>query len=792
MISVVPWVQPNGGLWMDISWANFPAYAEEELPGLDGNIYIARDNWGVPHIFATSTKDLYLACGYVHAQDRLFQMDLYRRLVQGRLAEIFGSSYLDMDIFYRNLNLENIANESYNLLPLDVKELLQSYAKGVNLYIDTIGSKVPMEMRVLGYFPDSWTANDTLCVERFLAWTFSSVNTFLDLEMAGLIEALGETTVWNELFPDTHYNDLPITPSPTSKTEATDLYADDSLLEAAYSLATHFAQLSEMSPVPQISGGSNSWVVNGSRTSSGAPILCSDPHLTLSLPAFWYEIHLVGPTDDIQGITLPGFPFIMIGHNSDIAWGFTTMQSDISDFYFYEWIQNNPNQYWWDDSWNSITEQVTTIYTKDSGAISKKSVILNSTIHGPLFEEPQGCFALKWTGQNSSQSAAAYLRISQANNYTAFCNALELLQSPDLNFIYSDTNGNIAYHATSAHPIRNAGDGPSILNGSSGTHEWLGFIPFSELPHSLNPSTGYLVAANNIPANSSYPYYLGYNFAPSHRAQRITQLLNSSSSHSVSDMKKIQLDTYSLHATAIKDIVADTILSKVSETEEPIAYAAATYLKNWNCKMTTDSIGATIWTSFFPIFFNNTFFDEYDKAGIPDGPYPAATVLENFTITNDSHWFNNTKQSGTQTRDDIILASFREAVDILSNSLGANTELWQYSQIHIIEIQHTLSSTFPYLDAPLLPINGSIYTVNYAPGYLVNVGASCRVIIDLDNFDLSVGVLPGGQRSNPYSTHYLDQFALWVNGDFHPLSYPHTLEEMTEYESLLVLIPSSS
>ncbi len=791
MITVIPWVQPNGGLWQDISWANFPPYAEEELPGLDGNIHIARDAWGVPHIFATSTKDMYLACGYVHAQDRLFQMDLYRRLAQGRLSEIFGSSYLDMDILYRTLDLEEVAEESFDLLSSDAKELLESYAKGVNHYLDNIGFKVPMEIRVLGYFPDSWSAQDTLCIERFLAWTFSSVNTFLDLDMSGLIDAFGESTVWNELFPDTHYNDLPITPSPVIETFVTNSKEYDMLLEAALSLASDYAQLNEMSPVPSIIGGSNSWVVNGSRTISGAPLLCSDPHLTLSLPSFWYEVHLVGPNDNIQGITLPGFPFIMSGHNTNIAWGFTTMQSDVSDFYYYKWNTNEPDQYWWDGSWCNITKKGTTIYVNEIGSISTESVTIKSTVHGPLFEEAQGDFALKWIGMNSSQSAEAYLHISQASNYSSFCNALEFLQCPDLNFIYSDINGNIAYHATGAHPIRASGDGPSILNGSTGTHEWSGFIPFNELPHSLNPSTGYLVAANNRPVNSSYPYYLGYNFAPAHRAQRITQLLNSSTSHSISDMKKIQLDTYSLQAAAIKDIVADTILGLISASEKPIAHAAATHLKNWDCHMTTDSIGATIWTSFFPIFFNNTFFDEYQVAGIPDGPYPASTVLENFTLNNYPQWFNDTQQSGTQTREDIILDSFLETIEILTSSLGVDTGLWKYSQIHIVWIQHTMSSTFPYLDAPLLPINGSIYTVNYAPGYLVNVGASYRQIINLNDFDLSVGVLPGGQRSNPYSTHYLDQFALWVEGKYHPLVFPHNLGEMTEYESMLVLIPTS-
>ncbi len=791
MINVVPWVQPNGGLWMDINWANFPPYAEEKLPGLDGTIHIARDEWGVPHVFATTTKDLYLACGYVHAQDRLFQMDMYRRLAQGRVAEIFGSNYLDMDIFYRNLNLEKIAEESFELLTSDAKELLQSYAYGINLYLDNIGLRIPMEIRVLGYFPDSWSAKDSLCVERFLAWIFSSVNTFLDLKMADLIDAFGESTVWDELFPDTYYNDLPITPSLIIETMNTISSEDDGLLEAARSLAEHYAQLSEMSPIPYTNGGSNSWAVNGSRTSSGAPILCSDPHLTLSIPAFWYEVHLVGPTDNIQGITVPGFPFILMGHNENIAWGFSTMQSDISDFYYYRWDDSAPYRYLWNGLWNDIVEEETTIYINNMGTIYTKSVLINSTVHGPLFEESQGSFALKWAGQNSSKSAETYLRISQASNYTSFCNALELLQSPDLNFIYSDTNGNIAYHATGAHPIRATGDGPSILNGSAYNHEWLGFIPFSELPQSYNPSTGYVVAANNLPVNSSYPYYLGYDFAPSHRAQRISQLLNASNSHSVDDMKQIQLDSYSLQASAIKDIVADIILAGVSESAKPVAYSAATYLKNWNCQMVTDSVGATIWASFFPIFFNNTFFDEYNRAGIPDGLYPADTVLENFTITNYPRWFNNTQQSGTQTRDDIIIASFLETIDILSNSLGVDTSLWQYSRIHIIDIQHILSSTFPYLNAPQLSINGGDHTVNYAPGYLINMGVSYRLIINLDNFDQSYGVLPGGQRSNPYSTHYLDQLGLWVKGEYHPLPYPHALEEMTEYESLLVLIPSS-
>ncbi len=788
MANVLPWVQPNGGLWMDVSWANHPAQAIEEIPGLDDEIHIIRDSWGVPHIFANSTKDLYVGCGYVHAQDRFFQMDLYRRLAQGRLAEIFGSDSLELDLFYRQLGLEKAANESLSLLSSEALELFESYSKGVNEYLSHMGSRIPMEIRVLGYIPEPWTEIDTLSIERFIAWLISGTNTFQELEMLGILHAFGEQVVYGELFPEAHYNDLPIIPGQTS-THDSEYTLPQQLIDAAKILAADFQQLNERSPVPVVRfGGSNSWVVNASLSSTNAPILCSDPHFTLTLPTLWYEVHLNGPTFNLYGITFPGFPFALQGHNENIAWGFTGMNSDVYDFYYYKWHPSSPNQYWWNGAWHTVVEENITIYGLVNGQLIPVPVTLNFTVHGPTFDRVQGRFALKWTGHNGSQSPEAYYHINRANNYSDFLDALQLITCPNLNLLYADTTNNIAYHAAGSHPIRQPGDGPSPLNGSISTHEWQGFIPFAELPQTLNPVTGFVLAANNIPVNTSYPYYLGRTFTPSHRAQRITQLLNSSTSHSITDMQQYQLDSYSLQAAALKDIIASVVMANTGS--DTLAHQAASILQSWNAYMTTDSIGSTIWVSFLPTFFNATFYDEYYQAGLSEGPFPAVTVLENFTITGSSSWFDDVYKSGTQTRDDIILESFQNTVDFLTLQFGSDPNSWQYSRIHILWIQHALFSNFDYLNGPRYPINGSEYAINYAPGYLTTAGATYRMIIDLSNFDNSQGVLPGGQRANAFSTHYQDQLGLWVTGDYHPLLFPINSEDMTTYESILILYPT--
>jgi penicillin amidase len=785
--NVLPWVQPNGGLWMDVSWANHPTQATEEIPGLDDDIYILRDSWGVPHIFANSTQDLYLGCGYVHAQDRFFQMDLYRRLAQGRLAEILGPDSLELDLFYRQLGLERAANESLPLLSNEVLEILESYSKGINEYLSNMGSRIPMEIRSLGYIPEPWTEIDTLSIERFIAWLVSGTNTFQELEMLGILHAFGEEVVYGELFPEVHYNDQPIIPR-QSFTHDPENTIPHQLIDAAKVLATDLHQLNDLSPIPVGRfGGSNSWVVNASRSSTNAPILCSDPHFTLTLPTFWYEVHFNGPSVNLYGITFPGFPFAFQGHNEDIAWGFTGMNSDVYDFYYYKWHPSQSKQYWWEGAWRTIAEENITLFGLVNGQLIPVPVTLNFTVHGPTFDRVQGRFALKWTGHNGSQTPEAYYRINTASNYADFLDALQLITCPNLNLLYADTANNIAYHATGAHPIRSPSDGLSPLNGSTGTHEWLGFIPFIELPQALNPATGFLVAANNIPVNTSYPYYLGRTFTPSHRAHRISQLLNSSTSHSIADMQQYQLDSYSLQAEALKDIIANVVLTNTGT--DTLAHQAASLLQSWNAHMTTNSIGATIWASFLPSFFNATFYDEYHQAGLPEGPYPAITVLENFTITGSSSWFDDVYRGGTQTRDNIILESFQNTVDFLTLQLGPDPNTWEYGRIHILWIQHTLFSNFDYLNGPRYPINGSEYAINYAPGYLTTAGATYRLIIDLSDFDNSLGVLPGGQRANAFSNHYLDQLGLWVTGDYHPLLFPSIPEELTMYESILILIP---
>ncbi|MDO8123222.1 MAG: penicillin acylase family protein [Candidatus Hermodarchaeota archaeon] len=786
MVSIAPWLQPNGGLWQDIHWANLPPYATNELPGLDGEIHIVRDYWGVPHIFASSLNDLYLGCGYAHAQDRLFQLDLFRRIAEGKLAEVFGDEYIELDLTNRQLGLGQAANASLAILAPQILELLESYAEGINLYMHTIGTKIPMEFRVLNYFPGPWNVTNTLAIERYLAWQISASNTFQDLNMASLINEYGASAVFTDLFPETHYNDIPIVPPGSQPQPLT-----ENLLEAAYALAQNYQRIQALNPIPIApNGGSNSWVINGSHTATGAPILCNDPHMTLTTPAQWYEVHLIGPGHNVQGITYPGIPFVYQGHNPGISWGWSGMVSDVSDFYYYIWRPGQPNQYWYHNDWHTIVQENTTIWSMAGGIFTPTVVTLNSTVHGPLFEQPTGRFALKWTGANGSLALEALFDIAQAADYSSFVSAIEQIECPNLNFIYADTSGNIAYHAAAAQPIRAPGLGPSPLNGSSGTEEWAGFIPFNELPHSLNPDSGFLVAANNRPVNGSYPYYLGYDFAPAHRANRITDLLNTSTSYTLTDMQHIQLDSLSLHALAIKDIIASVVLAEVSASEDPLIHEAATILQNWDGIMEIESIGATIWAYFSLTFLNATFFDEYSAAGSPDGPYPSVTVLENFTQTNYPLWFDDILTPSTETRDDIILSSFEATIESLASSLGEDISIWYYFRIHALWAPHPLGETYPYMNSPAIAINGSEYTVNYAPGFIVAVGSSYRMIIDLDNFQNSLSVLPGGQRANVYSNHYLDQLGLWLVGEYHPLPFPSNLIAMTEFESITHLVPA--
>jgi penicillin amidase len=521
------------------------------------------------------------------------------------------------------------------------------------------------------------------------------------------------------------------------------------------------------------------------------PLLACDLHFTLALPCLWYEVHLVAPGMNVRGITFPGFPFVLVGHNANLAWGMTAMESDVSDYYYYAWNSSStPNQYWWQGAWHQPTPKTVQLFAKTSGGLAPANpVTVYSTVHGPLFSEAQGSFAFKWIGANGSRTAEGFLRMAQAGNYTAFSDALRLLTGSDLNILYADRAGNIAYHAVGTHPLRTWGDGPFPLNGSTDTHDWQGFIPFDELPQSLNPSQGFLVAANNRPVNASYPYYLGAAFTSAHRAQRITQLLNASTNLSLAAMRSIQLDTYSLNGAAIKDIVAGVVLNKTSPTSSPAVHTAATYLQSWDCQTTTDSIGATIWITFLPKFMDATFSDEFTGAHLPTAAYPSIDILENFTRINYPHWFNDTLESGTQTRDDIILASFTDTVTDLLNLVDVDPSRWQYGTVHVLWMRHPMSDSLPYLDAPHLALDGSAYSVNFSPDYLVTTGATWRQLIDLANLDGSWGVLAGGQRGNAYSTHYLDQLGLWVAGNYHPLPFPLTEAAMEEFESLLVLTP---
>jgi penicillin amidase len=773
-----------------------PRYkGEARVAGLREPVEIISDRYGVPHIYAQNEDDLYYAQGYVHAQERLWQMELNRRAGSGRLSEIFGEIALEADRFARRLGMHRSAAAALASLPAHSRRILDAYVQGVNASIEQNRHKLPVEFTILRFKPDPWRITDTIQWSKMMGWNLGG-NWETEIVRARLVAKLGaERAASLEAGYDPQH---PLIVPPGVAYQGINL-----------GMVEQYEQLKMLSGFGML-GGSNNWTVDGTMTTTGLPILCNDPHLGQVAPSIWYECHLSAGDIDVVGASFPGAPGIVIGHNQRIAWGLTNAISDIEDLYIEKFHPEHPNQYEYMGKWEEA--QVIREEIRVKGAQEAVIEEVRVTRHGPILttfapsapdasnsnghQAQELPLALHWTGLEKHNIISAVYQINRATNWQEFRDGLRDWDLPPQNVVYADVDGNIGYVMAGAIPIRARGQGLLPSPGWTGEYEWTGYIPFEELPQTFNPEQHFIVTANNRVVDDSYPYYITNEWLNGYRARRIRDLLTSKKKLSLSDMATIQSDQYSLPAVELAPH-----LLKVTPTT-PVEKAALETLRTWNYVLAADSAGAAMYSSFLfkleRIVFGAMLGDEevvlQNYLGIgttvlnPQNGYTSRgkPLLIRLLNEHDDSWFAGAViANGPKSWDAALKSAFHAAIEELRAKLGDDVTRWRYGAIHKMSYNHPLGMVKPLkkiFNRGPIPFGGDIDTVNMGssltnqPEVIVTV-PSYRQIVNLADPKASLSIHHPGQSGHPASKHYDDFIKPWLRVEHHPMLFERGMVE---------------
>ncbi|HRI87324.1 MAG TPA: penicillin acylase family protein, partial [Candidatus Hydrogenedentes bacterium] len=752
------------------------ATAQTKLEGLSGNVEVRYDEYGVPHIFADKWLDAVRALGYIHATDRLFQMDVTRRTASGTLSEILGEGALEGDIRVRQLGLRRTCEAFWEQgnYPDALRDDLEAYCAGVNAKIAELGADgLPMQFKALEYAPAPWTPVDCIVFGKYMAWDQSGSDD--DLWFGVLLEKFGPQA-FEELWPLDRPYEVPavkqqVNDAAVAKVELTAIPgAADAYLAALGTFdATWLGRGGSF--------GSNNWAVAGSKTKSGKPILCSDPHLGFSLPSIWYTAHLSAEGRNLAGVTFAGSPSVVIGHNDHLGWGITNLQADAVDYFVETVDANDPLKYMHRGEWKTMERISEEVPVK--GAAPHK-LDIDYTVHGPVISREGRVIAMQWTDLGVTSDALAIFGMNRATNLQEWLAAARTLVAPGINLMYADKAGNIALYCAGSFPLRLHGQGRVPMDGASGENDWVGMIPKDQMPLAINPAEGFVMSANGRPASIGYPHYLGFQWDPSARTRRINDMLSGAGDLSIESMAPIQNDAHDKFAETFLPV----FLRVMAQSDAGDLYSARLLaaLSQWDYVADRDSIGTIIWLRWFDAFRAATWDDEFAARGIEKrgGSWgfsgdnkrePMLEVLEYMTRENpDSIWFDDRATPEREDRNAIIQRAFVTASAQLKTDIGEDLTKYAWRNFNVLRIDGLLPLPIPGVERDGGPVVGDSFTVNPGgDGGGVGGGASWRMIVDFGDLTTSVGTYPGGQSEDLQSPHYADQMALWASGTYAPL-----------------------
>jgi penicillin G amidase len=737
-------------------------------------VEIYRDQFGIPHIIGISDTDVAFAQGYAQAQDRLWQMDMSRRGVGGRLSEILGADFLGTDRFTLTIGFYRAARDSYQVLSPESRAVLEAYTRGVNAYLADNRGKLSPEFTLIGYEPEPWDPVDSVAISKYMAWYLGG-NMQTELLLATLINELGEVKA-RELFPKYPADGPIIVPTLND--------------EPAFSSADS-AGLLELSRLAELNGrtvfvpglGSNNWVVSGEKTATGAALLANDMHLGMGVPSIWYANHLVLEGEyNVTGVIFPGIPGVIVGYNDQIAWGVTNTGPDVQDLYLITLNPDNPHQYRYLDQWVDAEVIVEEIAVKGEAEPARLEIVI--TRHGPIISDVSGLeqpISLRWTALEATHEFDAVLGFFRAENWVEFCAALEYFMAPAQNFVYADREGNIGYRANGLIPIRRNGSGLLPVDGSTDEYEWDGYIPWDELPQLYNPPGGVIVTANHRVVDDDYPYFISAEWAPQYRAQGIWRELEGRAVLTMDDMIRAQSSFYNTQAELLAPVLVSALEGAQLAGPEQEVFLI---FRDWLREPVEEpgSAGPAVYHTLYLKMVEETFLDEMGEELFERylSSRNLVNTFDQMLLNGDSAWFANINTAAEESREDMIARAFDAAVAELTDKLGADVTRWQWGELHSITFKHEMGSVKAlqrFFNRGPHVVGGSGHTpanMSFPPGapFAVTHSAPWRYMVDLN--DLSgLDALAIGNSGHPFSRHYDDQLELWLAGrvqgdDFRP------------------------
>ncbi len=795
-----------------------------EIAGLDDEVRVTRDEAGVPHISATTERDLYLAQGYVQAQDRFWQMDVWRHIGQSRVSEMFGSSQVETDAFLRTLGFNALAAEELAGLPEERRQVLEWYAEGVNAWLDgRSGSDLSLGHFLVGLLyghePEPWEPIHTIAWARMMAW---ELRANIDEEVARVLaaDAVGFERA-EELFPPIPDDKPTILGGPTGGAEVAALQAPDLDVLAALvpEVAAGFGSVDALLGGSFEGIGSNNWVVSGELTDTGAPYLANDPHLGIQIPSIWYQNALhCEPCDlSVAGFSFAGVPGVVVGHNDRIAWGVTNIGPDAMDLYLERVDPDDPSRYEVDGQFVPFETRTEVIEVAGGDPVE---IEVRSTRHGPVLTGVLGAVdavgpgspgmdgatddhvvSLAWGALAPSTLVDAILGINEADDWDGFRAAAAKWDLAPQNLVYADVDGNIGYTATGNVPIRASGDGRWPVPGWDGAHEWVGFVPTDDLPWTYNPPSGIIATANQPILPIGEGPWLGTDFAHGYRGARIYDVLRELPRPiSLDDLTELQMDEYNGFAEEFLPVVL------AAPGEGDVAEAQAV-LAGWGegpdaFQQRVDSSGAALWNVFWRQLLLRTFFDELDpfSDGIQDGGYTGGGRFWTMVggLEPDDEWWDDVATDAVETRDDIVAASLAAAWEELSELAGDDPADWSWGELHeaVFPEQTLGESGIGPVEAIFnrrgIATGGGASIVN-ATGWNVEAGyevvwlPSFRMVVDLGDLDRSVAMHTTGQSGHPYHPHYFDLAERWAAGEYHGMWWSAAAIDAAAADTLLLV-----
>ena len=741
----------------------YPTYEGElSLENLSENVTVHFDENGVPHINAETQKDAYTALGYVHAQDRLWQMELIRRIAPGRLSEIFGDKLVETDVFFAGLGLVEDANESITKIDINSEayKLTIAYLDGVNQFVEE--GATPIEYNLIGLKKTKFTVNDVYNVFGYMSFSFAIAQK-TDPLLQEIKEKLG----------DNYLAELEIP-----------IYSNTALLKSEKnpivkaSFAKAMTAMYEQLPISPFIG-SNSWVIAADKTKNGKVIFANDPHIGFSQPSVWYQSHIKTPDYEMYGYSLALTPFPLLGHNRDYAYGLTMFENDDVDFYIEKNNPENLNEYETPTGFSTYKTVQKTIKIK--GAPDTTFTVKISR-HGPIMNnllkqiDDQRPIAMQWIYKKTdTQHLDVGYQISHAKSLHDFKEGAKLLHAPGLNMMYGDAKDNIAWIASGKlYKYRDSINTKLYLDGASGKDEILSYVDFEDNPQSINPASNYVYSSNNQPDTIAGVLYPGY-YLPEDRGQRIEQLLEVKNDWTQEDVQQMIFDVTS---PVVPQVIANLVASLSIENFTKNEQEALQNLKDWNGEYKKEDTAPTIYNRFLYEFLEGTFKDELGESF----PMFMQTPLMKKMIAVQakkavSVWFDDVTTESKETKSDIVQRSFTNAISFLENQLGDTVSLWSWSKVISVEHGHALAAggetlrkifnVGPFsMDGGNEVINNQLFTLNETGIYKVKAGPSTRRVIDFSNIENSVSILPTGQSGNIFSKHYKDQAQKYLNGEF--------------------------